>query len=69
MNVIQKGHGEIRLADSEESLEGEITLHAEGWVAFRPMSNSEDDEPRWIPNARVHEIIWKKSLAVRRPKV
>ena len=68
MNVIQKGYGEIRLADSKESLEGEITLHAEGWVAFKPMPNAEDDEPHWIPNARVHEVIWKKSLAVRRPK-
>jgi hypothetical protein len=68
VNVIQKGYGQIKLADSQESLEGEITLHAEGWVAFSPLPRSEDDEPRWIPNARVLEVIWKKSLAVRRPK-
>ena len=68
MNVIQKGYGEIKLVDSKDSLEGEITLHAEGWVAFRPMPSAEGAEPRWIPTARVHEVIWKKSLAVRRPK-
>jgi|GEM_PF-1700905 hypothetical protein len=68
VNVIMKGYGEIRLVDSNEVVAGEITLHAEGWVAVGPVPPSADAEIRWYPNHRVAELVWKKHLAVRRPQ-
>ena len=65
MNVIMKGYGEIKLAGSGEVVGGEITLHAEGWVAVAPVPPAEDGEVRWFPNAQVAELVWRKSLAVR----
>lgn len=66
VNVIQKGYGEIKLGDGKEVLQGEITLYAEGWLAVAPVPPSEEEEVRWYPNARVAELVWRKSIAVRR---
>ena len=65
VNVIQKGYGEVKLIGSGEVLQGEITLHAEGWIAVAPMPPEEDGEVRWFPNQQVAELVWRKSLAVR----
>lgn len=65
MDVIMKGYGEVRLI-GDEVVAGEITLHAEGWVAVARVPPREGDEPRWFPNHRVAELVWKKHLAVRR---
>lgn len=68
VEVIQKGYGEVKLAGGGESLLGEITLHAEGWVAVAPVPPSPDAEVRWFPTCQVAEVIWRKSVALQRPK-
>lgn len=67
MEVIQKGYGEVKLAGSDEVVAGEITLHAEGWVAVVPVPSSEG-ESRWFPTYQVAEVTWRKSMAVRPPR-
>lgn len=64
MQVIQKGYGQIKLAGSGEVVAGEITLHAEGWVAVAPATPGEG-ETRWFPNHQVMEVVWRKNLAMR----
>ena len=63
-----KGYGEIRIVGSGETIQGEITLFAEGWIAVSPVPASADGDVRWFPNQQVAELIWRKSLAVRRPE-
>lgn len=65
MEIIQKGYGDVRLAGSGEIVSGEITLHAEGWVAVTPVPPSEEGGIRWFPNAQVAEVVWRKNLAMR----
>ena len=65
MNVIMKGYGEIKVAETGEALTGEITLHAEGWVAVAPVPPEEGADVRWFPNERVAELVWRKSVAVQ----
>jgi hypothetical protein len=66
VEIIQKGYGEIKLAGGESVL-GEITLYREGWLAVSPVPPDADAEVRWFPIARVAELVWRKSIAVRRP--
>lgn len=66
MTIIQKGYGDVRLVDSDEVLQGEITLYAESWVAVVPVAPAEDEQARWFPNERIAELVWRKSVAVRR---
>jgi hypothetical protein len=66
VEVIQKGYGEIRLQDPEEVIAGEITLHAEGWVAVAAVPPEPEADRRWFPVHRVAEVVWKKSVAMRR---
>lgn len=66
MIIIQKGYGDVKLAEGEV-LQGEITLYAEGWVAVTAVPPAEQGEPRWFPQERVSEVVWRKSVAVRRP--
>ncbi len=65
MVIIQKGYGEVKLVDSGEVISGEITLHAEGWVAVSAFPPAPDQDLRWFPNHQVAEIIWRKSVAMR----
>jgi hypothetical protein len=65
--VIQKGYGAVKLLGGGEVVQGEITLYAEGWVAVVSVPPSEGEEPRWFPNQRVEELVWRKSIATRRP--
>ena len=65
MNIIMKGYGEITLAGRGETVQGEITLHEEGWVAVVPIPPGEGEEVRWFPNEQVAELVWRKSLAVQ----
>jgi len=67
VTIIQKGYGELKI-EGGEVLQGEITRYAEGWVALSPVPPSENREPRWFPQGRVSEVVWKKSIAVRRPE-
>jgi hypothetical protein len=67
VTIIQKGYGEVKL-EGGETLPGEVTLYEEGWLAVAPMPPSSDGEPRWFPNTRVVELVWKKNLAMRRPE-
>jgi hypothetical protein len=64
--IIQKGYGDVKVTDGEV-LQGEITLYAEGWVAVTAVPPADQGEPRWFPQERVLEVIWRKSVAVRRP--
>lgn len=66
MEIIQKGYGEVKLLDPEEVLAGEITLHAEGWVAIISIPPDPEADRRWFPVHRVAEVVWKKSVAMRR---
>jgi hypothetical protein len=66
--VVQKGYGQVTLSESGEEIEGEITLHAEGWVAVSPINRKDDGEVRWFPNHRVAELVWRKQLAMRPPE-
>ena len=66
MTIIQKGYGDVKLADGEV-LQGEITLYGEGWVSVTAIPPAEQGELHWYPDARVAEIVWRKSVAVRRP--
>ena len=66
MEIIQKGYGEAKILGSEEVISGEITLHKEGWVAISPMPPDPSGDRRWFPMQRVAEIVWKKSVAMRR---
>jgi len=63
--IIQKSYGEIKLVGSGEVIAGEITLHAEGWVAVVAVPPSPEQEPRWFPNQQVAEVVWRKSVAMR----
>lgn len=65
MVVIQRGYGELKLLHSGETVTGEITLHAEGWVSVTTASSSEEAETRWFPDHCVAEIVWRKSVAMR----
>lgn len=70
MEIIQKGYGEVKLV-SGEALEGEITMYAEDWLAVAPMppvEDAEDADERWFPYEQVAELVWRKSIAVRRPQ-
>jgi hypothetical protein len=67
VTIVQKGYGAIKLLGGGEVVQGELTLYAEGWVAVMPVSPTPDDEPRWFPNERIEELVWRKSLATRRP--
>jgi len=64
--IIQKGYGDVKVTDGEV-LQGEITLYGEGWVAVTAVPPTEQGELRWFPQERVLEVIWRKSVAVRRP--
>ncbi len=66
MEIIQKGYGEVHLQDPEEIVSGEITVHNEGWVAVVIVPPSPEDDRRWFPTHRIAEIIWRKSVAMRR---
>lgn len=66
MTIIQKGYGDVKLPDGEV-LQGEITLYAEGWVAVTAVPPGEQGDLRWFPQERVAELVWRKSIAVRRP--
>ena len=68
VQVIMKGYGDVKLAGSGELVPGEITLHAEGWVAVAPIPPSDEGELRWFPSQQVAEVIWRKNLAVRPPR-
>jgi hypothetical protein len=70
VQIIMKGYGEVKLTSTGELVPGEITIHAEGWVAVAPMPPADRSEVRWFPNWQVAEVIWRKSLAIRpsRPK-
>ena len=65
MQIIMKGYGEVKLTSSGEIVPGEITLHAEGWVAVAPVPPADRTEVRWFPNWQVAEVVWRKSLAMR----
>jgi len=66
VQLIQKGYGELKLVTGEQ-VTGEISMFAEGWIAVAPVPPSRDrSEVRWFPNQQVLELIWRKSLAVRR---
>jgi hypothetical protein len=67
VTIIQKGYGEIKVAGEERVVQGEITLYSEGWVAVAPVPPSEAGDSRWFPNEQVEELVWRKSLATRRP--
>jgi hypothetical protein len=67
VEVIQKGYGELKLVDGGEAVEGEITLHAEGWIAVVPVPPAEGREARWFPIHRVAELVWRKQIAMRPP--
>ena len=67
MEIIQKGYGEVKLV-SGEALEGEITMYAEAWLAVAPIPPAEDADVRWFPSQQVAELVWRKSIAVRRPQ-
>ncbi len=67
MNIIQKGYGEVKLPDGE-TLQGEVTLYAEGWLAVAPVPPDEQDGARWFPRENISELAWRKSIAVRRPE-
>jgi hypothetical protein len=65
VQLIQKGYGEVRLV-AGESVTGEISMFAEGWIAVAPVPPSrERAEVRWFPNQQVAELVWRKSLAMR----
>jgi hypothetical protein len=66
VTIIQKGYGDVKLLDGTV-LQGEITLFGEGWVAVAPVPPAEQGELRWCPRERVAEVVWRKSVAVRRP--
>ncbi len=66
MTIIQKGYGDVKLA-GDEVLQGEITLYAEGWLSVTPIPPAEQGELRWYPKERVVEVVWRKSVATRRP--
>lgn len=66
MTIIQKGYGDVTLI-SGETLQGEVTLYAEGWIAVVAIPPVEGAELRWVPRERVTEVIWKKYTAIRRP--
>jgi len=68
LQIIMKGYGEVKLAGSGEVVSGEITLHAEGWIAVAPIPPVEGGMVRWFPNHTVQEVVWRKSLALRPPK-
>lgn len=68
MQIIMKGFGEVKLHGGGELVAGEITLHAEGWIAVTPIPPSSGEAVRWFPNQAVAEIIWRKSMALRPPK-
>ena len=67
MEIIQKGYGEVKLV-SGEALQGEITMYAEAWLAVAPIPPAEDADVRWFPCPQVAELVWRKSIAVRRPQ-
>lgn len=67
MNIIQKGYGEVKLSEGQ-TLEGEVTLYAEGWLAVTPVPPDEQDGARWFPREKVAQLVWRKSIAVRRPQ-
>jgi hypothetical protein len=67
VTIIQKGYGDVKLADGE-ALQGEITLYGEGWVAVTAVPPAEEGELSWFPQQRVSEIVWRKSVAVRRSR-
>jgi len=66
--VIQRGYGEVKLVNSSETIAGEITLHAEGWVAVTPVPASGEPETRWFPNHCIAEVVWRKSAAMRQSR-
>jgi hypothetical protein len=66
MTIIQKGYGDVKLLDGEV-VQGEITLFAEGWISVTAVPPVEQGELRWCPRERVAEVVWRKSVAVRRP--
>jgi hypothetical protein len=66
VTIIQKGYGDVKFAGGEV-LQGEITLYAEGWVSVTAVPTGEQGELRWFPQERVTEVVWRKSVAVRRP--
>lgn len=66
MEIIQKGYGEVHLHTPEEVVSGEITIHGEGWVAVVTVPPNPEDDRRWFPMHRVSEVIWRKSVAMRR---
>ncbi|MBN1458121.1 MAG: hypothetical protein JXA57_01205 [Armatimonadetes bacterium] len=65
MTIIQKGYGEVKL-ESGETVQGEVTLYAEGWLAVSPVPPSGNGDLRWFPSVRAVELVWKKNLAMRR---
>jgi hypothetical protein len=67
VTIVQKGYGTIKVGAGDEVVPGKITLYADGWVAVAPLPPAEDGEARWFPSARVHELVWQKSLATTRP--
>ncbi len=67
MNIIQKGYGEVKLSEGA-TLQGEITLYAEGWLAVTLMPPAEEEGARWFPREKVSELVWRKSIAVQRPE-
>jgi hypothetical protein len=66
VEIIQKGYGEVKLVESGEVIPGEITLHAEGWVAVTSIPPNPEEDRRWFPIHRIAEIVWRKSVAMRR---
>ena len=66
MTIIQKGYGDVKLAGGEV-LQGEITLYGEGWISVTPVPPPQQGELRWFPQERVAEVVWRKSVAIRRP--
>ena len=66
MEIIQKGYGEVKLMGTDEVIAGEITLHGEGWVAIVAVPPEPEADRRWFPLHRVAEVVWKKSVAMRR---
>jgi len=69
VNVIMKGYGEIKLAETNEVVSGEITLYAEGWVVVAPAPPGAEGDVRWFPRERVLELVWRKSIAVQQRRV
>ncbi|MFB3883301.1 MAG: hypothetical protein ACE149_18700 [Armatimonadota bacterium] len=65
MTIIQKGYGDVKL-DTGEVVQGEITLYSEAWISVTPVPPAEKGELRWFPRERVSEVVWRKSVAVRR---